>query len=106
MDEPVSAQEPAKNGTSARCAQQGQPLGLWWVGVLGICASFGLLLTGNLRGFGYAVGITLLVLALLRVILPPRIVGALAVRSRWLDAGTLSVLGVASAVVTSTLRLG
>ena len=35
-----------------------QPLGLWWLGVVGLVVAAVLLVTSNVRAFGYAVGVT------------------------------------------------
>ncbi|SOC55527.1 DUF3017 domain-containing protein [Ornithinimicrobium cerasi] len=88
-----------------RAAVPRQPLGAWWVGVLGLAGAGVLLVTENLRAYGYAVGVTMGLLALLRAVLPPRLLGGLVVRGRWVDVATLSLLGVAVAVLASTLRL-
>jgi hypothetical protein len=88
-----------------RAAAPRQPLAAWWVGVLGLAVAGVLLVTENLRAYGYAVGVTMGLLALLRALLPERLVGGLAVRGRWTDVLTLSVLGVSVAVLASTLRL-
>lgn len=84
-----------------------QPLGLWWwLGVAGLVGAAGLLVMGeNLRAYGYAVSLTLAALAMARAVLPPGTVGGIAVRTRWVDVATLSLLGGAIAILTSTLRL-
>ncbi|WP_298890608.1 DUF3017 domain-containing protein [uncultured Serinicoccus sp.] len=83
-----------------------QPLGAWWVGVLGLVVSGVLLTSSNLRAYGYALGATLGVLALLRAFLPPGRAGGLEVRSRLTDVATLLLLGTATVTVAATLRLG
>ncbi|MGO0576630.1 DUF3017 domain-containing protein [Ornithinimicrobium panacihumi] len=82
-----------------------QPLGLWWLGVVGLVVAAVLLVTSNVRAFGYAVGVTLGVLALLRAVLPAHRVGGLAVRTRVLDVLTLAALGASVAVLAGLLRL-
>ena len=89
-----------------RAAAPHQALGPWWgAGVLGLAVAAVLLVTENLRAYGYAVGGTMGVLALARALLPDAAVGGLAVRSRWLDAATMATLGLAVAVLAATLRL-
>ena len=83
-----------------------QPLGVWWVGVIGVALAGLLLVSQNLRAYGYAVGATLLLLALLRAMLPADRAGGLVVRGRVVDVLTLLTLGLAIAVLASTLRLG
>ena len=82
-----------------------QPLGPWWVGVVGLTVAGVLLVTENLRAYGYAVGATMGLLALLRAVLPESRAGGLAVRGRWLDVTGMALLGVAVAVLARTLRL-
>jgi hypothetical protein len=89
-----------------RAASPRQPLGLWWLGVVGLAAAGVLLVTENLRAYGYAVGATMGVLALVRATVPEGRSGGLVVRGRWVDALTLALLGGAIAVLASTLRLG
>ncbi|GAA5158310.1 DUF3017 domain-containing protein [Ornithinimicrobium tianjinense] len=88
-----------------RAAAPRQPLGLWWLAVIGLALAGLLLVTSNLRAYGYAVGVTLAVLALLRATLPEPALGGLVVRQRWTDVATLSFLGSAVAILASTLRL-
>ncbi|HSP61235.1 MAG TPA: DUF3017 domain-containing protein [Ornithinimicrobium sp.] len=89
-----------------RAASPHQPLGMWWgAGVLGLTVAAVLLVTENLRAYGYAVGVTMGVLALARVLLPDAAVGGLAVRSRWVDATIMALLGLAVAVLAATLRI-
>ena len=95
----MSRRPPSEVGTAH------QPLGVWWVGVVGLGVATFLLVAENLRAFGYAVAVTLGVLALLRAVLPKRWAGGLAVRSRLVDVLTLVVLGAAIAGVAATLRL-
>lgn len=83
-----------------------QVLGLWWLGALGLLVATALLLTGGLRPYGYALGATLSVLGLVRLLIPERRAGGLVVRGRWVDALTLFGLGVSVAVLAAYLRLG
>lgn len=82
-----------------------QPLGLWWVGVVGLGVAGVLLVAENLRAYGYAVGVTMAVLALLRAVLPDSRAGGLVVRERWVDVAVMALLGGTVAVLASTLRL-
>ncbi len=88
-----------------RAAQPRQPLGLWWVGVAGLGVAGVLLVAENLRAYGYAVGVTMAVLALLRAVLPDDRAGGLVVRDRWVDVAVMALLGGTVAVLASTLRL-
>lgn len=92
-------------GAGQRAARPRQPLGVWWLGVLGLGVAGVLLVTENLRAYGYAVGVTLGILALLRAVLPDSRAGGLAVRGRWVDVAAMALLGGAVAVLASTLRL-
>jgi hypothetical protein len=107
VSRPEEPQHPAWEDSRARAAaSSGQPLGWWWLGLLGLVAAGLLLVTENLRAYGYAVGVTLAVLALLRAVLPETRAGGLVVRGRWVDVAVLVLLGGATAVLASTLRLG
>lgn len=88
-----------------RAASPRQPLGLWWVGVAGLGVAGVLLVTENLRAYGYALGATMALLAVLRAALPDARVGGLVVRGRWVDSAVMALLGAAVAVLASTLRL-
>lgn len=88
-----------------RAASPRQPLGLWWVGVAGLAVAGVLLVTENLRAYGYAVGATMVALAVLRAVLPDSRAGGLVVRDRWFDVAAMTLLGGAVAVLASTLRL-
>lgn len=82
-----------------------RPLGPWWLGVVGLAVAAVLLVAENLRAFGYAVALTLVVLALARMVLPADRAGGLAVRSRTVDVLTLLGLAGAMAFVAGVLRL-
>lgn len=82
-----------------------QPLGWWWILPVGLVVAFGLLLQGELREFGYAVGGTLGIAGLIRLIMPRDTVGGLLVRSRWMDVACLWGLALAVAFLGATLRI-
>lgn len=88
-----------------QAASPRQPLGVWWVGVVGLAVAGVLLVTENLRLYGYAVGVTMAVLALLRAVLPDSRAGGLVVRARWVDVAAMALLGGTVAILASTLRL-
>lgn len=88
-----------------RAATPRQPLGAWWLGVVGLGVAGVLLVTENLRAYGYAVGVTMCVLAVLRAVLPDARAGGLVVRGRWVDVAVTGLLGAAVAVLAATLRL-
>ena len=92
-------------GDPERLPDGDQPLGLWWLGVVGLAVAFVLLVTESIRAFGYAVGVTLGMLALLRGVLPRHRAGGLVVRSRTVDVLTLLALGVAIVVLATFVRL-
>lgn len=96
---------PSDIDAERRAAHPWQPLGPWWVGVAGLLVATVLLMAENLRLFGYAVGATMGVLALLRAALPDRRAGGLRVRGKAFDVLTLTLLGLAIAVLASSLRL-
>lgn len=99
-------EEPADDPEAERrAATPRQPLGLWWVGVAGLAVAGVLLVTENLRAYGYALGATMALLSLLRAVLPEARVGGLLVRDRWVDVAVMALLGGAVAVLASTLRL-
>lgn len=81
------------------------PLGLWWLGVAGLLVAGVLLWIENIRAFGYAVAVTLGVLAILRAVLPPGRAGGLVVRTRAIDVAILAAFAVAIAVLSTFLRL-
>lgn len=87
-----------------RAARPVQPLGLWWLGPIGTAVALLLLVTRGIVPFGLALGVTLGVLALLRAVLPTRMVGGLAVRGRWLDVAVLVVLGAAVVALSLLMR--
>lgn len=91
-------------GEARSAARRSQPLGAWWLGIVGLTLSLVLLLGDGLRAYGIVLGATLGVLGLLRAALPSRLVGGLAVRGRWVDAATLLLLGAALAVLATNLR--
>lgn len=104
----MSSPDPAwdeEASAEARAARPWQPLGAWWLGLLGLGGAGLLLVTDSLRAYGLAVGGTLAVLAVLRAVLPDRHCGGLAVRGRWVDVVTLVLLGAAIALLSTTLRL-
>ncbi len=80
-------------------------LGWWWVAtpvlLVGILA-FGL---GYVRGAGFVMAGGLLLAALIRAVLPTDRSGGLVVRSRVVDVATMTLLGLALAVITASLDL-
>ena len=78
-------------------------LRLWWLLAAGLAVGLALLATNHLLRATAAFGGTLAGSALLRAVLPARIVGALAVRRRWLDV--LLLLLAAAAILTAGFTL-
>lgn len=60
---------------------------------------------GQVRWGGYLLAAAFAVMATVRLALPSRAVGAVAVRSRTTDVIGLGVVAVAAAVLTATLKL-
>ena len=82
-----------------------QPLGLWWLLPVGLTAAVWVLVQGEVRVFGYLLGLTLAAAAVLRLVLPRDTVGGLMVRSRTADVVTLLALAVAVVVLSATLNI-
>ena len=80
-------------------------LGPWLVLPVGIGAALLAVFAGQLRLGGYLLASTFALTALVRLMLPPDTVGAVAVRSRATDVLGLSVAAVGVAVLTTTLKL-
>lgn len=81
----------------------GQTLGAWWLLPLGLAVALGVLLTGGLRSYGYALAATLAAAALVRLVLSKEHSGGLVVRSRAWDVISLLALSAAAAVLTANL---
>ncbi len=80
-------------------------LGLWWVLAAGLVVGLVLVATTHLLRATAAFGGTLLLAAVIRAVLPTGKVGAIAVRSKWLDVLIL-VLGAAAVTAAGfTLNL-
>lgn len=73
------------------------------LGLLAGSVGIGVLLSASLAGM--VVAALLIVLAILRLVLPTSELGALAVRSRGMDAGIMLVIGVALAVLSTSPNL-
>lgn len=80
-----------------------QPLGAWWVLPLGLVVSIGILMTGSLRSFGYAMAATIALAALIRLVTPDTRAGGLIVRSRLWDVVLMLTLAVATATLSANL---
>lgn len=106
--DPGAAEEAALGHTVAPpppAWRRRQSLGWWWILPIGIAVAFVLLVQGELREFGYAVGGALGVAGLIRLVLPRESAGGLVVRSRWLDVVCLWGLGLAVAFLAASLRI-
>lgn len=79
--------------------------GPWLVLAGGVAASVLAIVAGQLRLGGYLLAATFALTAALRLTLPTRVVGAVAVRSRTVDVIGLLLTAVAAAVLTYTLKL-
>lgn len=80
-------------------------VGPWLLLAGGVAAAVAAVVFGQLRAGGYLLAGTLLVAALLRALLPARLVGAVAVRSRLFDVLLLLAAAAAAAVLARTLLL-
>lgn len=76
------------------------------VPLLGMLAGLVVMLTGHWRVGLLVLGAAVLVAGLERVLLPPRLAGLLAVRSRPFDCTALLLMGVTVIAVAATLHLG
>ncbi len=79
--------------------------GPWLVLAVGVAASLLAVVLGDLRLGGYLLSLSFVLVAAVRLMLPTRLVGAVAVRSRATDVVGMAVAGVAVAVLTATLKL-
>lgn len=78
--------------------------GPWLVLAVGIAASVAAIVAGQLRLGGYLLAATFALTGAVRLALPTRAVGAVAVRSRTVDVIGLLLTAVAAAVLTYTLK--
>lgn len=80
-------------------------VGPWLLMVLGTLAAIVAVTGDHVRAGGYLLGASLATAALLRATLPPRVAGAVVVRSRTTDVLLLAGGAVAAVVLASTLNL-
>ncbi|GAB3593715.1 hypothetical protein GCM10027446_16370 [Angustibacter peucedani] len=80
-------------------------LGPWLVLPLGVAAAVVAVTLDELRAAGYVLAATLGAVAVLRLLLPSRAVGAIAVRSRLVDVVLLAAAAVAAATLAATIKL-
>jgi hypothetical protein len=93
----VSEPEPA--------APPADRLGLWWLVAAGLLVAVALGATGHPLRATFAFAGTCLGAGALRALLPKRILGALVVRRRWVDATILIVLGLAIGIIGRSMNL-
>ncbi len=79
--------------------------GPWLVLAVGTAVALVAVVTDRVRLGGYLLAATFAVVALARLLLPARAVGAVAVRSRAVDVLGLALAAAGAAVLTSTLKL-
>ena len=80
-------------------------LGLWWVVAAGLLVGVAMGAAGHpLRATAAFAG-TCVGAGVLRAVLPMRLLGALVVRRRWIDASILIILGVVVGVVGRSMNL-
>jgi hypothetical protein len=80
-------------------------LGLWWLVAAGLLVGVGLGASGHPLRATFVFAGTCLGAGVLRALLPKRILGALVVRRRWIDATILIVLGLAVGVIGRAMNL-
>ena len=80
-------------------------LGLWWLVAAGLVVGVVLAATGHPLRATVAFATTCVGASVLRALLPMRILGALVVRRRWIDASILLVLGLAVGIVGRSMNL-
>ena len=80
-------------------------LGPWLLLLVGVTAAVVALVLGQLRAGGYLLAATFGLTALVRLVLPTRVVGAVAVRSKLTDVVLLAGAAVATGVLAATLKL-
>lgn len=80
-------------------------LGLWWLVALGMVSGVVVVVAGHVLRGGAIMVLTLAGAGVLRLLLPARRVGSLAVRSRTYDVVVLFGLAVAMAVILAALDL-
>lgn len=79
--------------------------GPWLVLAAGTAAALVAVVLDRIRLGGYLLAATFTLVALARLLLPVRVAGAVAVRSRVVDVLGLALAGVGAAILTSTLKL-
>jgi hypothetical protein len=80
-------------------------VGPWLLLLAGVAAAVVAVAAGQLRAGGYLLAGTLGGTAVLRVVLPTKVAGAIAVRSKLTDIVLLSGAAVAAAVLAATVKL-
>ncbi|MEL4358080.1 MULTISPECIES: DUF3017 domain-containing protein [unclassified Luteococcus] len=87
----------------ARALASGRTLNQWPLTAVLIClaCSLGITATGHWRRGAFAIGCSVLLAGLLRMLLPNRVAGLLVVRRRWFDV--LLLLTVGGAIIGLTL---
>jgi hypothetical protein len=80
-------------------------VGPWLLLLVGVSAAVVAVVTGHLRAGGYLLAGTLGATAVLRFVLPTRVAGAVAVRSKLTDVVLLGGAAVAAGVLAATVKL-
>jgi hypothetical protein len=103
----ASGPDPSAPSSHAPITRPATPplLGPWLLLALGVLAAVVAVTTDPVRLGGYLLAGSLGAVALLRAVLPPRLAGAVVVRSRGTDTLLLTGAAVAAAVLASTLNL-
>ncbi|MEL4505158.1 DUF3017 domain-containing protein [Luteococcus sp. H138] len=79
----------------ARALASGRTLNQWPLAAVLLClaVSLGITATGHWRRGAFAIGCSVLLGGILRMVLPNRVAGLLAVRQRWFDVALLLIVG-------------
>ena len=106
---PAKQAKPPKQAKAPKPAKPAAPsagrLRWWWLLAAGLAGSLVLMSTTHLLRGTAAMGGTLLLVALIRLVLPKEAAGAIAVRSKWLDILMLVLAAAAVLGVGFTLNL-
>lgn len=82
-------------------------LGPWWcLLAVGCLAALSTMVLGSVRFGGYVLAASLAAAGLVRIVMPHKLVGALAIRSRWLDGVFYFALAIAAGVIFAIVTLG
>lgn len=86
----------------ARAMASGRTLNQWPLTAVLVClaVALGITATGHWRRGAFAIGCSVVLAGLLRMLLPNRVAGLLVVRQRWFDVALLLIVGGAMLAIT------